>query len=59
MGLDSVSNTSTLGVLAGDVDGVDDCVDENGVASNGLVVHEPYVHDAAVWVDGVEGALGI
>ena len=59
VGLGSVANTSALGVLAGGFDGVYDGVGEDGVASDGLVVHQPYVHDAAAWVDGVEGVLGI
>ena len=55
----SVANASAFGVLARGVDGVDDGVDEDGVAYDGLVVHQPDVDDAAVGVDGVVGVLRV
>ena len=55
--LRSVADSTSFGVLACDVDGVDDGVRKEGVTCDGLVVHEPDVNDAAVWVDEVVGVL--
>ena len=57
VGLCGVADSAAFGVLACDVDGVDDGVREEGVACDGLVVHEPDVDDAAVWVDEVVRVL--
>ena len=51
--LNPVAHSSALGVLTCSVDGIDDGVGEQGVASDGLVVHQPYVDDPAVGMDGV------
>ena len=59
VGLRPISRASSFGALASGVDGVYDSVDEDGVTSDGLVIHQPYVNQTAVWVDGVEGVLGV
>ena len=59
VGLCAVAYASPLRVLAGCVDGVDDCVNEAWVADDRLVIHEPDVNDAPMWVYGVKGVLGV
>jgi hypothetical protein len=55
--LGAIPHATSLGVLTGDVDGVDDGVGQDGVASDGLVIHEPNVDDATVGLDGVVGVF--
>ena len=57
--LDAVANSSSFGVLASDVDGVDDGVHEYGVTYDGLVIHQPYVDQSTVWVNVVVGVVGV
>ena len=54
---DTVAHSSSFGVLARGVDGVDDCVSELWVADDSLVVHQPHVDDASVGVYGVVWVL--
>ena len=51
--LDPAAHSPSLWVLAYGVDGVDDGVGEEWVASKGLVIHQPEVNHAAVGMDGV------
>ena len=55
MGLCAVPRASSFSVLAGGVDGVDNGVGQNGIASDRLVVHQPNVDDATVGLDEVVG----
>ena len=57
VGLCAVPHASSFSVLASSVDGVDDGVGLNGVACDGLVVHQPNVNNATVGLDGVVGVF--
>ena len=59
MGFDAVSDPSPFGILAGGVDGVDDGVGHYGVTDDSLVVHNPNVYQAALWVYVVVGVGGV
>ena len=47
---DTVSDSTSFGILASSVDGVDDGVGHYGVTDDSLVVHNPNVYQAALWV---------
>ena len=53
----SVSDSSALWVLAVGADGVKDGYYQAWVARNNLVVHEPHVDHATLWVRVVEWGL--
>ena len=57
VGLCSVTDAASFGALTLGVDGVEDGADESGVACNGLVIHQPDVNHAALWVCVVKGSV--
>ena len=59
VGFSAVSHSSSFGVLAGGVDGVDDGIHQYGVTDDGLAIHDPNVHHAALWVYVVIGVGGV
>ena len=59
VGFDAIPDSTSLGVLACVVDGVNGGVYEFWVADDGLVVHYPHIHHSSIWVEQVEWVVGV
>ena len=59
MDFDAIPDASSLGVLACVIDGVDDGVYEFWVTDDGLIVHDPDVHQSSVGMDQAHWVISV